>query len=363
MVFVTRAFVSQSRLSAKSAHVSACVVTSHGKAATVRLSGQSVRRLFSSNAFYELRANSWTQGTSKRIFCFKCAGLELTSYWLIATAEGEALPKEESEIPSTDDSSIAQQVRYAMRKVAHAVVAITVSDSQTSGLRTSTDASKGASASLQAGMLASSFNTVSLEPDPIVSFNVRLPSRTYDAIVRTGAFEVSPLWSIHAAKAFESGQSNTNKMLLRSERLTNERLFGFRCEWLKDKSMEVADHVIMLGKVVKVVDMPESKSPLSALVYSDGQYRLVTDSVLETLNKMKKELREKSARTKKEEKEKRAMKREERRKEALEEEKEKEERLTRKREEIRKRGREEREKMRDEKREEKEKLDLMIASL
>ena len=299
----------------------------------------------------------------KAIFPFLCADLELTPCWSIATAEGEALSKAESEIPSTNDLSISQQVRYAMRKVAHAVVAITVSSPQISELRTSADATKGASTLLQAGMLASSFNTVSLDPDPIVSFNVRLPSRTYNAIVRAGEFEVSPLWSIHAAKAFESRQSNTNKTVLRSERLANERLFGFRCKWLKDKSVEVADHVIMVGKVVEVNDMPESKSPLSALVYSDGQYRLVTDSVIETLNRTKVELREKRARTKKEEKEKRAMKREERRKEALEEEEEKEEKFARMREERRKREREEREKMREERRAEKEEIDLLIASL
>ncbi|MCJ1333791.1 hypothetical protein MMC10_010491 [Thelotrema lepadinum] len=258
-----------------------------------------------------------------------------------------------------------------MRKVAHPVVAITVSNlPQTSEPTASTDAGEGTSPSLQAGMLASSFNTVSLDPDPIVSFNVRLPSRTYDAIVQTGKFEVSPIWNIHAAKAFESRQNNRNKMLPYLDRLTNGRLFGLKCEWLEQKSIEVADHVIIIGKVIEVVGMPENKSPLGALVYSDGQYRFATDSVVETLDRMKEEQIEQRARRKEEEKESRGRRREQRREEQLKREEEKDERLARLRDEKREREREEKQKakeerlqMRERKREEKERLDLLITSL
>ncbi|KAI4120224.1 MAG: hypothetical protein LQ347_007130, partial [Umbilicaria vellea] len=59
-----------------------------------------------------------------------------------------------------------------------------------------------------AGMLVSSFNTITLSPDPYISFNIKLPSRTYAAISSHGRFHLHALnvTGIWLAQAFLDGK-------------------------------------------------------------------------------------------------------------------------------------------------------------
>lgn len=87
-----------------------------------------------------------------------------------------------------------------MRHVPHPVAIITSTDPSVSADR----ASKG--------MTVSSFNTVTLYPEPVVSFNVKRPSETLNALTRSGRFLVHLLAPTKAAAklARDFSRGNTN---------------------------------------------------------------------------------------------------------------------------------------------------------
>ncbi|MCJ1374885.1 hypothetical protein MMC20_006118 [Loxospora ochrophaea] len=140
------------------------------------------------------------------------------------------------------------------------------------------------------GLLVSSFNTVTLHPEPIVSFNIKLPSSTYTAITESNRFTASIIGDAHLAKAFaqdgafqdfpkdfvdwrvkmENGSSKELSPILKVE----GSLFWMECDWLKDKSVEVGDHVIIVGRVLDSGNYVNIEgTDYAALIYSDGQYR------------------------------------------------------------------------------------------
>lgn len=102
------------------------------------------------------------------------------------------------------------------------------------------------------GLTVSSFNTVSLDAPggPIVSFNLKLPSQTYDAIQAAGAFDVSLPWRFDIVDTFASSEARNALDANQVRRLVDEHaVFTYQCTWLKTLSPVVADHVIMLGQV------------------------------------------------------------------------------------------------------------------
>ncbi|KAK1149275.1 hypothetical protein N8T08_006497 [Aspergillus melleus] len=104
------------------------------------------------------------------------------------------------EIPPTP--SLPDQVRLLMRRVPYPVAIITSTDP--SELNNPTRAFRG--------MTVSSFNTVTLRPDPIISFNVRRPSETLTALQSSGRFLVHLLAADQApaslARDFSRGNHN-----------------------------------------------------------------------------------------------------------------------------------------------------------
>ncbi|PGH27338.1 hypothetical protein AJ80_01050 [Polytolypa hystricis UAMH7299] len=98
------------------------------------------------------------------------------------------------------ESDICTQVRLLMRRVPHPVAIIT-----------STDPHSPAETAFK-GMTVSSFNTVTLYPKPIISFNVKLPSETYNTVRSTGRFLVHLLTpkdtTAHLAREFARGNEN-----------------------------------------------------------------------------------------------------------------------------------------------------------
>ena len=131
-----------------------------------------------------------------------------------------------------------------------------------------------------AGLLVSSFNTVTLRPKPLVSFNIKLPSSTYNAIATSGKFNATAIWSTETAESYikrmhsESLQDQgLDSQSQSSASVLSGGLFKFDCEWLKEKSTEVGDHVIMVGRVLRYQPghtTSESKSPL---IYVNGRYQ------------------------------------------------------------------------------------------
>jgi flavin reductase (DIM6/NTAB) family NADH-FMN oxidoreductase RutF len=133
------------------------------------------------------------------------------------------------------------------------------------------------------GLLVSSFNTVCLEPEVLVSFNIRRLSSTYDAITEEGRFEVSSIWSEDAARAFSSkevnnyalsGVSSMHNGRSIDELLLHGKRFTMDCAWLRDKSIKAGDHVIMVGRAEKLRTWGGMRKAASQLIYSEGAYRI-----------------------------------------------------------------------------------------
>ncbi|MCJ1251221.1 hypothetical protein MMC30_008452 [Trapelia coarctata] len=132
-------------------------------------------------------------------------------------------------------SSLSEQVRRAMRTFPHALAVVT----------------SKAPSGLTRGLVVSSFSTVAMYPRPYVTFNIKTPSATYDAIARTKKFTITAIWSAETAKAFANPNKENPIPLEDSDprSLDVGGLFSMDCKWEKVKSPRVRDHVIMLGRV------------------------------------------------------------------------------------------------------------------
>jgi len=173
-------------------------------------------------------------------------------------------------------------MRILMRQVPHPVAIITATDCKNTGPKAFR------------GMTVSSFNTVTLSPEPVISFNVKRPSETLNALQSSGWFLVHLLAPSAAtaklAREFSRGNANlrissgegefefspsppssgstTNESgapplpLLRRRRQHSvsetgpvDFPFVFECRLIPQK-IEVHDHTIVLGTVVRVLEQP-----------------------------------------------------------------------------------------------------------
>ena len=170
----------------------------------------------------------------------------------------------------TGQSLLGDQIRMAMRKVPHPLMIITA-------------AAGSDQDSEYKGLLVSSFNTVTLDPEPFVSFNVKIPSSTYDAISKSGYFEVSAVCHEPTARTF-AGRSHGKQAghgfhpmgNTDISSLADNRAFALHCKWLRDKSVELGDHIIMVGRVLDYVPPQPNSEDASVLLYSEGECRHLT---------------------------------------------------------------------------------------
>ena len=134
------------------------------------------------------------------------------------------------------------------------------------------------------GLLVSSFNTVTLTPDPYVSFNLKLPSSTFEAIKESKRFTASAIAAVDTAKAFLNNGKGTGtdglKDIVEDEgRLKAGKggIWWMRCRWVEDKCQRVGDHVIVVGIVLQAgtYEITQDGSCQAALTYLDGNYRTV----------------------------------------------------------------------------------------
>lgn len=131
-------------------------------------------------------------------------------------------------------------------------------------------------------MTVSSFNTVTLHPKPVISFNVHHPSETLLALQSSARFLVHLLApgtaAARLARAFAKGNENLElggfewedydalPRLRRKRRRQEEDhtdgsegeeevdfSFVLECQYLPDKTVQVYDHMIVLGTVERVV--------------------------------------------------------------------------------------------------------------
>ncbi|KAJ5814880.1 hypothetical protein N7474_006657 [Penicillium riverlandense] len=171
--------------------------------------------------------------------------------------------------------SLPDQVRLLMRRVPYPVAIITA-----------TDPSGPLDTSAFRGMTVSSFNTVTLTPQPVISFNVRRPSETLNALLASRRFLVHLLSPGPAtatlARDFSKGNTTLASMLgghgefefeglaadpemgIESERplpilrrrhaikTSVDFPFVFECA-LHANQIDIHDHSIVLGTVIRTI--------------------------------------------------------------------------------------------------------------
>ncbi|KAI9375997.1 flavin reductase like domain-containing protein [Aspergillus egyptiacus] len=213
--------------------------------------------------------------------------------------------------------SLSDEVRLLMRRVPYPVAIITSTDptsTSTSTTATTTTASRFR------GMTVSSFNTVTLTPTPVISFNVRRPSETLHALLSSGRFlvhllapkketaalardfargnqslalsvkgnegefefaEYRPTHSgpyqsgdLDAAATENNGQGSTLPLPMLRRRGSNSKdkeeeegsgcfPFIFECRLLPECVVDVYDHTIVVGSVVRAISTPDASSVIA----------------------------------------------------------------------------------------------------
>ncbi|CAG8356928.1 unnamed protein product [Penicillium salamii] len=171
--------------------------------------------------------------------------------------------------------SLSDQVRLLMRRVPYPVAIITATDPS------------GPQETSFRGMTVSSFSTVTLTPHPVISFNVRRPSETLCALLASRRFLVHLLAPGPAtatlARDFSKGNATLSAMLkghgefeLAALDSGNEQRplpilkrrgsgdspgedfpFVFECT-LHPEKIDVHDHSIILGSVIRTIEGSES---------------------------------------------------------------------------------------------------------
>ncbi|GIZ38614.1 hypothetical protein CKM354_000202600 [Cercospora kikuchii] len=202
----------------------------------------------------------------------------------VTSEEGPARPDLKAE-------SLMDRFRSTLRTLTHPVVLITSGrfDEATKG-------SKHERILGARGVTVSSFNTVTLNPHPVVSFNLKLPSRTWDAIHETQQFVVHVLASnsrgAAIAETFTRPYEQPHAGFLTLKEMGVQigdvaagsrpgkllDLVGggietwLRFDLLPDKCIEIEDHIIVVGKLLNM-SMHERDENRLALSYAMRGFR------------------------------------------------------------------------------------------
>ncbi|KAL4961494.1 flavin reductase family protein [Aspergillus stella-maris] len=215
-----------------------------------------------------------------------------------------------------------------MRRVPYPVAIITSTDPTLSPTQSS-------SQTRYRGMTVSSFNTVTLTPEPVISFNVRRPSETLHALLSSGRFLVHLLATDKRAadlardfamgnhriadgdgsgmsgfefvgiRPFEEGavgdtpgpgEGKTEPLplpMLRSKNSISDAEqeaetgffpFIFECRLLPDSIAEVHDHTIVVGGIVRAITSGDAGSEISSkdlcLTYANTKFFEIGDEVV-----------------------------------------------------------------------------------
>ena len=190
---------------------------------------------------------------------------------------------------TTPEISLGHHVRKFMRHVAHPVAIVTSTLTERN---------------IDVGATVSSFNTVSLEPQSVLSVHLRLPSSTFDAIQASSVFNLHVIregsQGAALATAFTKGndgagfhllekgkeylpglvdeQGGTSAPLLSPRRSHGEdgSLLGIlRCEYLSESTVRMGDVAVVFGKIMEVSNYDGASTPKPgnrALIYLDGTY-------------------------------------------------------------------------------------------
>ncbi|KAL9023050.1 MAG: hypothetical protein Q9180_008417 [Flavoplaca navasiana] len=180
-----------------------------------------------------------------------------------------------------DAESVTENVRSLMRQIPHPLTVIVAQDP--------------ASGSPPTGLLVSSFNTVTLHPTPYVSFNLKLPSTTYDAIKASRTFTASAVADIQLAKDFLLDKKADRYVETMRSNVCDRRdgmlkpgrgaIWWMKCRWTEQMSQPVGDHVIVVAEVLGASYYAgldgQDRSSEKALLYAKGKYRIAAPEIAE----------------------------------------------------------------------------------
>lgn len=175
-----------------------------------------------------------------------------------------------------DEDDLSDRVRRLMRPVPHALTVITA-------FQPGKDPEKEPQ---PRGLLVSSFNTVTLSPRPYVTFNIKLPSSTWDAIKASRHFTASGIDNSETATAFTIGQTDigdrdtkggwARDWISKDGRLRDHRVayWWMKCRCTTTQSLLVEDHLIAVGEVLEAGEYWTGRTRIleSPLLYANGGY-------------------------------------------------------------------------------------------
>lgn len=186
-------------------------------------------------------------------------------------------PKKDHNPPYDPTSPIGEQYRYVMRRLPQPPVIC-------SALHPGEVPEPHA-------MTVSSLTSLSIDPSPLLCFNIKKPSRTLDAISAAGRFSVHILADTKkgqgAAQWFSRPAEKQFERALRACGARGEvgdgvaELSGRGILWVMRCRVaglvNVRDHVVVVGEVERVRQVTEVSG--SGLVYTRGRYRRVGEEV------------------------------------------------------------------------------------
>ena len=142
-------------------------------------------------------------------------------------------------------------------------------------------ASRADLASKPTGLLVSSFNSVTLQPIPFVSFNIRSVSTTLAAIKKSRSFVASivdqPIIADAFAQRLPDSEEVKERVLKSNGELEkgNGGVIWLRCRYVHRRSVEVGDHEIVVGEVLDFGAYDPKYLSETAMVYCQGSYRRI----------------------------------------------------------------------------------------
>ena len=166
-------------------------------------------------------------------------------------------------------------MKSLMSRIAHPIAIVT---SQLSGdtKQGSDHEESGQKYSQLCAMTVSSINTVTLEPEPVISFNIRRPSRSHNAIFVSGGFNVQFLTASVAGRclgeAFSKGNAIKGFQMLdragiswsySSTGLNSPLIDGdgvlacVKCRLLANKCVDIGDHTVIIATIDSISPGPK----------------------------------------------------------------------------------------------------------
>lgn len=200
---------------------------------------------------------------------------------------GQKVKVRRPERTPAQQKQLTEDVRASLRSLTHPVVLVT---SQVNAIGTQLSPEESAR-----GVTVSSFNTVSLDPHSVISFNLKVPSRSWDAICQSRKLCVHLLQASSRGAAIahvftkphdrpemgfeqlrELGLQVQISQSLKAPIVSDEQgavLARFEADLLPEKCVRVGDHVVVLAEVTSVTMHEKGNESSDGLAYAKKGYR------------------------------------------------------------------------------------------